>query len=411
MNHVEDKNDVGTAVGVVLSALFDRFRLVLVCCGTGLFLSGAIAFMIPSEYRSEVQMMPPGWQSTASPLMTSLSGISAATGGAGLGAGLLGARSVGGPLIGIVESRTAEDDLITRFDLQRVYHVKTHEDARKILRERTEAGEDKPTGIISIIVTDHDPSQARDLAAAYVDELNKLVVAMDTSAAHRERVFLDERLKQVQKDLESSEQQLSQFSSRTGTMNAEAQSKVMLDATSRLQGELIAAESELHGLQAIYSNDNVRVEAAKARVNTLNGELQKMEGSPTSASGSGELYPSLRQLPLFGATYADLYRRTKVQETAFELLSREVEVAKVQEAKEIPNVKVLDPPVIAERRSSPPRVLMIGSGALLGLLVGIGLVIAREVWDRMDNSEPVKGIVISLRNALRERRNEYQTWR
>jgi uncharacterized protein involved in exopolysaccharide biosynthesis len=410
MSYVKEKSDVGAVISVVVPALLRKGRFVSICCGSGLVLSAAIAFLIPSQYRSEVQMMPPGWQSTTSPLMASLSGISAATGGASLGAGLLGSRSVGGPLIGIIESRTAQDDLIDRFDLQHVYRVKEREDARKILRKRTDAAEDKPTGIISIIVTDRDPSRARDLAAAYVDELNKLVVDMDTSAAHRERLFLDARLTEVQKDLESSEQQLSQFSSRTGTMNADAQSKVMLDATSKLQGELIAAESELHGLEAVYSADNVRVLAARARVNTLNGELQKMGGAAStinSDKNSSELYPSLRQLPLLGVTYADLYRRTKVEETAFELLSKELEVAKIQEAKEIPSVKVLDPPVVAEKKSFPPRALLIAIGAILGFLVGIGWVIGREVWIRMDESEPLKEVVASIALSLRRFRNQY----
>ena len=233
---------------------------------------------------------------------------------------------------------------------------------------------------------------------------------MDTSAAHRERVFLDERLKQVQKDLELSEQRLSQFSSRTGTMNGEAQAKVMLDATSKLQGELIVAESELHGLQAIYSDENARVQAARARVNTLNGELQKMGGTRARVDpekASGEIYPSLRQLPLLGVTYSDLYRSTKVQEVAFELLSKELEVAKIQEAKEIPSVKVLDPPAVAEEKSFPPRMLLIAMGTFLGFLFGIGWVIGREVWHRMDDSEPLKEVAALVGMSLRRLRNQY----
>jgi capsule polysaccharide export protein KpsE/RkpR len=410
MSYVKEKTDVSTAICVAVTALFRNSRFVCVSSGTGLILSVAIAFLIPNEYRSEVQMMPPGWQSASSPLMAPLSGLSAATGGASLGAGLLGSRSLSGPLIGIVESRTVQDDLIDRCDLQHVYHVRSREDARKILRRRTDASEDKPTGILSIVVSDRNPSRARDLAAAYVEELNKLAVAMDTSAAHRERVFLDERLKQVQKDLELSEQRLSQFSSRTGTMNGEAQAKVMLDATSKLQGELIVAESELHGLQAIYSDENARVQAARARVNTLNGELQKMGGTRARVDPektSGEIYPSLRQLPLLGVTYSDLYRSTKVQEVAFELLSKELEVAKIQEAKEIPSVKVLDPPAVAEEKSFPPRMLLIAMGTFLGFLFGIGWVIGREVWHRMDDSEPLKEVAALVGMSLRRLRNQY----
>jgi capsule polysaccharide export protein KpsE/RkpR len=296
-----------------------------------------------------------------------------------------------------------QDDLINRFNLQHVYRVRYLADARKILSRRTEASEDKPTGIVSITVSDRDPVRARDLAAAYVDELDALVVTMDTSAAHTERQFLDQRLKQIQTDLESSEQLLGHFSSRTETMDQSAQSKAMLDAISTVQGQLISAQTELHGMQAAYTDESVRVMQAKARVATLSGELQKLEGvggDNALAADTEESYPSLRQLPLRSATYADLYRHTKTLEVAYELLSRELEAAKIQEAEEIPSVKVLDPPVIAQNKSFPPRMLLIAAGALLSLLLGGVWVVIREVWCRIDDADPWKAFVRELAASL-----------
>jgi uncharacterized protein involved in exopolysaccharide biosynthesis len=167
----------------------------------------------------------------------------------------------------------------------------------------------------------------------------------------------------------------------------------MLDAISTVQGQLISAQTELHGLQAAYTDESVGVIQAKARVATLSGELQKLEGVGGDnglAADTEESYPSLRQLPLRSATYADLYRHTKTLEVAYELLSRELEAAKIQEAEEIPSVKVLDPPVIAQKNSFPPRMLLIAVGALFGLLCGSAWIIGREVWQRIDDSDPMK---------------------
>ena len=321
----------------------------------------------------------------------------------GIASGLLSSRSPSGPLLGIIASRTMQDDLINRFNLQHVYRARYLADARKILSRRTEASEDKPTGIVSITVADRDPVRARDLAAAYVDELDALVVTMDTSAAHTERQFLDQRLKQIQTDLESSEQQLGHFSSRTETMDQGAQSKAMLDAISTVQGQLIGAQTELHGMQAAYTNESVGVMQAKARVATLSGELQKLEGAGGDndpAATTEEAYPSLRQLPLRGATYADLYRHTKTLEVAYELLSRELEAAKIQEAEEIPSVKVLDPPVIAQKKSFPPRMLLIAAGTLLTLIVGGVWIVCLEVWRRIDDRNPWKVFALNLAASL-----------
>lgn len=395
---------------IVLRTLWRDRRLLGKIFALGLILSIAIAFLIPNYYKSTVQLMPPGWQSTSRNLAAPFSGMSlAASSGAGLAGGLLNSRSPSGPLLGIIGSRIMQDDLIARFNLLHVYHKRYLVDARKILARKTDAIEDKPTGIISITVTDRDPVRARDMADAYVEELNKLVVTMDTSAAHRERVFLDQRLQNIQTDLESSEQQLSHFSSRTGAMNETEQSRAMLNAVTTVQGQLIAAESELHGLESAYSGENVRVKQAKARVATLNAQLQRIEGVDGTgdvSSTTNQSYPSLRQLPLLGVTYADLYRRTKTLEVAYELLNRELEAAKIEEAEEIPSVKVLDPPTIPQKKSFPPRILLIALGAVLSLFIAGIYVIFREVWRRIDDGDPWKTLVQEIAASRRLRRRE-----
>ena len=121
----------------------------------------------------------------------------------------------------------------------------------------------------------------------------------------------------------------------------------MVEAAATLQGQLIAAESELQGLKQIYTDSNPRVRSLNARVDELKRQLDKLGGKGESMTEASDqpgdsLYPSIRKLPLLGVTYADLYRRTMIQEAVLETLTKEYEIAKVQEAKEIPTVKVLD---------------------------------------------------------------------
>jgi capsule polysaccharide export protein KpsE/RkpR len=391
---------------VVLTALWWNRRILAGFLIAGVIVSTAIAFLIPNYYKSTVQLMPPGWQSSGNRIASSISAIpmldsggGGLTGGANL-AGLLNSHDVAGPLLGIIASRTMLDSLINRFNLQGVYHTRYLVDARKILSRRTDANEDKPTGIISIVVTDRDPARARDLAAAYVEELNKLVVEMDTSAAHRERLFLEQRLKDVESELETSEEQFGHYSSRTGTMDQNSQSKAMLDAFANVQGELIAAQSDLSGLQSLYSPESARVVQAKARVAALSEQLQKLEGARGGEADMSLEYPSMRQLPLLGVTYADLYRRTKTLEVADELLSRELESAKIEEAEGIPSVKVLDPPVIAQKKSFPPRIPIILGGVLLSFLMWIGWIVIQEEWQRRKDSDSWKRFAFEIASSL-----------
>jgi len=89
---------------------------------------------------------------------------------------------------------------------------------------------------------------------------------------------------------------------------------------------MIFGESELGSLKQIYGDDNVRVKAARERIGVLQRELSKMGGSAADADdpvelSKDELYPPLRRLPELGVRYANLYRRVKVQEAVYELLS------------------------------------------------------------------------------------------
>jgi len=351
----------------------------------GGFAAGAlVALLIPARYQSTTRLMPPDSQANAS--LGMLAALTAKSGnGMGTVAGeLLGIRGSGALFTGILGSRTVEDRLVARFQLHKVYGIRLEQDTRAKLAEDTEISEDRKSGIITISVTDQDPKLAAGIAQAYVKELNQLVAELSTSAAHRERVFLEERLGSVKLDLDDASQKFSQFESANKTIDIKEQARAMVQGAAAIEGELIATESELKGLEEIYTVNNVRVRSVKARIAELRRQLDKMGGA--TATGNREspaisdaAYPTIRRLPLLGVVYADLYRRMQIQETVYETLTQQFELAKVQEAKEIPSVKVLDAASLPERKSFPPRTLI----ALLGAFVVSGAaamsIVAREL--------------------------------
>ncbi|MDR3724541.1 MAG: Wzz/FepE/Etk N-terminal domain-containing protein [Terracidiphilus sp.] len=361
--------------------------------GLGTLVAIGIALLIPNQYTSTAQLMPPDQQAlSGTSVLSVLSGTSAMM--PSLSGGLMNAKTPGGLPISILQSRTAQDDIINRFDLRRVYRCKLYVDARKKLAKRSKFEEDKKSGIIIINVTDSDPNRARNIAKAYVEELDKLLSTLSTSSARRERIFLEERLKSIKRDLDASSNELSQFSSRNATLDYQKQGAATMEAATKLQGEFIAAQSELSGLRATYTDDNMRVRQARARVGVLLSQLKKMGGAGEDADkgdlNAGEFMPSIRKLPLLGVTYADLYRRVQMQEAIYETLSRQYEMAKVQEAKEIPPIKVLDEPQVPEIKSFPHRMTIIIFGTLVAAFAGIVWIIARKIWDLIRNSYPAK---------------------
>jgi uncharacterized protein involved in exopolysaccharide biosynthesis len=391
-----------------LRLLWNERRFLARAGVAGLALGTLFAFVLPKRFEATTQLMPPDNQSNSGVAM--LAALSARTGGGlgTIGADLFGIKSSGALFIGVLRSRTVQDRLVERFDLKKVYWTSLDETARRKLAENTSISEDRKSGILTITITDGDPRRAAAIAQAYVSELDRLVAQLSTSSARREREFLEERLKSVQVDLESAEKEFSQFASKNNAIDIKEQGKAMVEAAATLEGQLIAAKSELEGLKQIYTANNVRVRAAQARVSELQGQLGKFAGKGESTSTanntqSERLYPSIRKLPLLGVAFADLYRRTKVQEAVFEALTQQNELAKVQEAKETPSVKVLDEARVPERKSFPPRLTIIFLSTFLALGGAAVLALGRVRWSEVDDTNPGKLLAVEVFQTVNAR--------
>jgi len=365
-----------------------------------LIASVALAFLVPSHYKSAVRFVPgenpsSSGSSSMMGLMSKALGSDNSTIGFGLdAASLLGAKTPGAFYVEVLKSRTVQDRLINRFDLRARYRKNTYFEARKKLAKFTDIEEDKKSGVITLTVTDYEPAMAAQMANAYVDELNRLAVDLNTSSAHRERQFLEERLATAKEDLARASASLSQFTTKNSMVDPQNEGRAVMDAAARIQGELIAGETELKGLQQIYSDDNLRVRTLKARMAELQSELRKLVGQNSDPSvqdtvaGWSAPYPSMHTLPGLGSRYAELYREAKIQEAVYAFVTQQFEMAKIQEAKELPIVRVMDAGVAPEKRSSPIRSLIVAGSVFGAFLLACLLVLGKYRWQQipMDDS-------------------------
>ena len=401
-----------------LRLLWGRRRFFLRTAAIGLLASTLIAFLMPKSYTSTTQLMPPDPQSTSS--MAMMAGMAAKVGGGlgGVAGDLLGLKSSGALFIGVLRSQTSQDRLVQQFDLRKVYGTRLVMDARRKLDENSSISEEKKSGIITISVADRSPQLAAALAGAYVDQLNSLVSELSTSSARREREFLEERLKVAKQELDDASNQLAQFSSQNNTFDIQEEGKAMLNQAGTIAGEMIATEAEIEGLRQIYTDSNSRVRSLHARAGELRRQLDQLGGMekispqgalPPSSKSADETalrpsdmpYPSIRSLPLLGVKYGDFYRRAKIQETVFELLTEQYELAKVQEAKETPSVKVLDPARVPERKSFPPRLLIMFLGTFLAFALSLVWVLGVARWQETDPEDPRKILGREVADALK----------
>jgi capsule polysaccharide export protein KpsE/RkpR len=356
----------------------------------GFVFSLVAVLLMPKAFEATAKLMPPeSGSGSGAALMAAL----ATRGGnmlGGLASEFLGAKGNGPVFVEILESRTVADRLIDEFQLSKEYHTTKVEYTRKQLEAHTKVNEDRKSGVITITVTSVQPDRAAAIAQAYVSELDRLVAQLSTSSARRERIFLEQRLQTVKGDLDDAATRFSEFASKNTAIDIPAQGKAMVEAAAVLQGQLIAAEAEASGLEKIYTVNNLRVKALRARIVELREQLQKLGGStsPAEVRNDNSLYPSIRKLPLLGVTYADLYRRTKIEETVYELLTQQYELAKVQEAKEIPTVKVLDSAVVPTVKSSPHRVALTCCGTVLVFFGTAAWMVLRKKWTDIPPTDP-----------------------
>jgi len=371
-----------------------------------------VVLIVPSMYTSQARIMPPE-MSTPSPAMLAAL-AQRATGSdtlGGLALSLLGGHNSGALFIDMLKSSSVSNQLIERFQLLSVYRKRYRVDAAKVLARRTRISQDKRSGVLTISVEDTDPVRARDLARAYLDELNIVVNRTSRSSAHQERVFIENRLVAVKSKLSQAQEALSEFSSSRTAIDLKEQARATVESEAKAQGELIAAQSALDSLEQVYGSDNIRVRAARARIAALKRELEKMGGSSaplspaTTADDTALPYLPLRQVPRLAVPYANLYREVQVQETVYNLLTQQYELARIQEAKDIPVVNVIDAPGIPEKKSFPPRTILALAFTIVTLILTSLILLGHHHWLLLDAGDPRRRFAQEVEDTLRSLRN------
>ena len=381
---------------------------------TGILISVIYSFLLPTIYTSSTTIMPPNSAYAATGLLGELSAAGISSSGDSGPGSLLGIETPGAAFVGILESRTTKESLVERFDLKNYYKAQLLEDACRDLDSDTHIMENEKDGLVSITVRSRSPVLASMIAQGYVDELDRLVALDSTSEARRERIFLEGRLKELKQDLDDSSKALGQFATTNTALDIPSQGKAMIDSSLKLQAELASARSEEAGLRQEYSEDNVRVRASNARIEELQRQLNIINGqsgkgvSRADISQSG--LPSISALPSLGVSYEDLARRVNVDELVWQDLTKQYEMAKVQEAKEIPVVRVLDKANIPERKSSPVRRAIVMSGAMLSFLIALISVNVSSHWGTMGAEDERKKLVLDAIHVAEKLGERFKRW-
>lgn len=340
-------------------------RRVLALTFLGLVIGIILALVIRPTFTASALILPPQQQhSSASALMGELGSLAGLSGGGGT----LGVKSPADMYVGILESRTIADGLIKKFHLENIYHKKNMVDARNALKKHVKivAGKD---GLISISVDAHDPGLASDLANGYVSGLYSMNSRLAITEAAQRRVFFDQQLNEEKSALTAAEDAFKNMQEKTGLIQLSGQAESIIRSIAELNAQIANREVELEAMKTFATDQNPNLIRTQQEIDALRGQLQKLEVTQSKMQ-PGNIEIPTGKVPEATLEYARKLRDLKFHETLYELLAKQYESARMDEAKSAPVIQVVDRAVPPPKKSGPSRTLIALGGLVAGFILG-----------------------------------------
>jgi uncharacterized protein involved in exopolysaccharide biosynthesis len=244
-------------------------------------------------------------------------------------------------------------------------------EANRKLRKMTKIKVDAKSGLLSIIVEAKKPQEAADIANAFVMELDASLAGNTFSSEKRNRDFLEGQVRDVKNELASLELNLKNFQESHKLISLDAQTEASVQAYASLKSQLTAKEMELSLQEKSVSPDDVGLLGLKQEVAQLKQKLSTID----NGSSGGLL--SFKDAPQLGMRFAQLKRDLMVKQQVFELLTQQLELAKVSEARDSLSFQVVDQAIAPDRKSKPNRLFNILAATLGSFWLGLLLVRVR----------------------------------
>lgn len=370
------------------------FKVTACTIGAAIILS----LILPIKYTAMTSILPPQQGSSAgSALMAQLSsGLGSV---ASLAGGSLGLKNPNDLQVAMLKSRTVEDAMVDRFHLVDLFKLKHQSDARKKFEKIADIDNGAKDGLIRISITDPDPNRAAEMANAYVEEFKRLSATLAVTEASQRRLFFEQQLTQAKDNLATAEEDLKKTEQKTGLVQLDAQTRATIELLADLRGQIAAKEVQIAGMRSFATGENPDLQIAEQQLAGLRAQEQRMGAASEGATNA--LVPK-GNMQEAGIEYIRKLRDVKYFETIFDLLARQYEVAKVDEARQGAVVQVVDRAVVPDRKSSPQRTLIVLGSVLLGLFFGVVWAFSREGLMRLSNNpaeharmEELRGLVSS----------------
>ena len=350
-------------------------------------LAVVVVMLIPAKYTASAHILPPviGQSSTLALL-------------GGMGGGILGVgKNPSDIYVTMIKSNAVEDELIKNFDLQRYYDQKYKVDTRKALEKdlNVKAGKE---GLIEIEYTHRDPKQSAAVANGVVEALKNLNARLAITEAARRRVYFEHQLILAKDNLTDAEVSLKNYQQKTGVMQMEAQGGATLSQIATLEATITGKQVQLDGMKSFATKNNPDYVRVQHELEGLNSELAKLQ-SNSKGETSGVMIAK-NKIPETALEFAHHARDVKYYETLYEIMAKQFEMAKADEAKEGALIQVVDAATPPERRSSPKRSMIVLLSMVLAFFLAVLWAFVRHAIQSASNDPKQAARLVELKRAI-----------
>lgn len=376
--------------------LAQRKRTIVVVTVAAAVVAAIVSLLIRNSYTSTVVIMPPQQNSSLGAALSSQLGSLGSI--AALAGGSLGIKNPNDMFVAMLKSETVEDGMIRDFGLQQEYHERLLSDARKALERHVQIDGDGKDGLIHIAVEDHKPQRAMQLANGYIDQFRDLSKNLAFTEAQQRARFFAQQLEQAKDNLAASEEALKKTEETTGLIQLDSQARALIESAASMRAQIAAKEVQIQAMQTYATGQNAQLVEAQQELDSLRAQLAKLGGSE---EGPDSLIVPKGKVPQAGLEYVRRLRDVRYYETIFDILAKQFEIAKLDEAKEGATIQVVDPAILPDRKSSPKRALIVIISTAAGFFLGILVALFQSALEHL-KKDPESGPRLALlRQALR----------
>jgi tyrosine-protein kinase Etk/Wzc len=392
----DGKGDEDISLLDLLILLAERKRIILAVTASFAILAALISLVLPKSYTGMVTLLPPQDNSSLGSMSSQMGGMAALlTSGLGL-------KSSNDMYVALFKSRTVEDAMVQHFGLMQQYDSKYLSDAVKDFESHAMVDGSGKDGLIRVSVTDRDPNRAAELANGYVDQFRELSKHLAVTEASQRRLFFQQELEEAKNELANAEEALKKQEQETGVTQLDLQARELTQSAATLRGEIAAKKVEIEGMQAYATGENSQLVIAQRELESLRAQLAKVGGSE-DAPGSELVIPK-GKVPEASLEYVRKLRDVKYYETIFDILARQFELAKLDEAKQGSLIQVVDPAIVPDRRSFPKRAIIVIFATVIGMFFGLLTALVQGAYQHLGDRPGTKSKMQLLGKSLSLRR-------